>query len=74
MTDNQLAILLRQYNCRLITELAKLEQQLPDEMVATRKNWMNPDVPLPYYPVLEGLYAMAADFEQSAEQLERLTA
>lgn len=73
MSDNQLAILLRQFNYRLIAELTKLEGRLPDEMIETRKNWMNPAVPIPYYPALENLYAMAADLEQSAEQLERGT-
>lgn len=75
MTDLQLALLLRQYHARLVGELAKLEERLPDDMKRERqvKNWLNPSKISAYaeYPALSGLEAWANDLETAAELLEQ---
>jgi len=75
MTDNQLAILLRQYHARLYGLVKQVERELPEAMAETYQNKLIPSFPpTTTYPVTDGLWALVTEIEQAAQQLERATA
>lgn len=74
MTDLQLAILLRQYHTRLLSELNKLEQELPDSLKIEQqvRNFISGSVSTRVEcPVLADLYEWSTELEKAIEFLEK---